>query len=78
MFLINFYDRLSNLYMVIKKRVEQLKCLEICIFIVFGGSLLTSDKEKWYYMYIEHFLKTDAFFIFRHKFVTLISNLVLI
>ena len=28
------------------------------------GSPLNFDKEKWYYMYIEQFLKNDVFFLF--------------
>ena len=45
--------------------VSQLKYLKICIFVLFLG----------YYMYVEHILKNDAFFIFCHNFVTPILNL---
>ena len=31
--------------------------------IVFLGSPLNFDKEKWYYMYIEQFLKINVFLI---------------
>ena len=33
-------------------------------FIVFVGSPLNFDKEKWYYMYTDQFLRNDVFLIF--------------
>ena len=42
-----------------------------------GGSPLNFDKEKWYCMYVEQFVKIGVFFIFCHNFVTPISNLVI-
>ena len=59
--------------MVIKKSEQQLKYLHL----FFGGFPLNFDKEKWYYMYIEKFLKNDVFLVFCHNFVTPILNLVL-
>ena len=47
-------------------------------FLFFLGSPLNFDEEKWYYMYIEQFLKNDVFFIFCHNFMTRISNLVIL
>ena len=43
----------------------------------FLGSPLNFDKEKWYCMYIEQFVKNDVFLIFCHDFTTPISNLVI-
>ena len=72
----HIYVRLSNLYMIIKMCVAA-KILEICIFCFFGFPL-NFDEEKWYYMYIEQFLKNDVSFIFCHNFMTRISNLVIL
>ena len=63
-----------------KKILQPLKYLEICIFLYcffFGGSPLNFDKGRWYYTYIEQFLKNDRFLMFSHNFVTPISNLVI-
>ena len=60
-----------------KKSVQQLKCLEICIFKCFSGFSIKFDKEKWSYMYVEQFLKNDTFSIFSNNFVTPILNLVI-
>ena len=45
--------------------------------LFFGGLSLNFDKEKWYYIVIEQFLKNDVFFNICHNFVTPISNLVI-
>ena len=62
-----------------KKKFVAAKILRnLHIFILsFLGSPLNFDKEKWYYTYIEQFLKDDKFFIFSRNFVTPISNLVI-
>ena len=61
--MINFYVRLSNLYMVIKNRMQQLKNTAFFAFVFFAflSCPLNFDKEKWYYIYIEQLLTLAQF-----------------
>ena len=60
-----------------KKTCVAAKVLGNLHFLLFFGFPINFDKEKWYYMYIEKFLKNDVFLMFCHNFVTSISNLVI-
>ena len=67
-----FLCSLINLDMAIKKiRVVAKILMELYIFLFVLGSPLNFDKEKWYYKYIEEFLKNYVLLIFLPQFCDL-------